>query len=736
VITEPAVHGIVDYLLDHAPVNLRVILATRHDPPMSLARRRARGEVGEIRLDDLSFTEQEAGELASKCLGLALSAEEVRSLHSRTEGWAAGLRLLATSLSQSPSSRNTLLQSGGMQGSRRIFDFLAEEVLDRQTPDLRSFLLDTSILTRLNPEVCDALTGRDDSLHVLEDLYHRNLYVVAADESESSFRYHDLFADFLRERLRRERPADWQALHIRAAKAEPSPNDRMRHLLAAKAWEEAAAEIERIGPEYTMRGFVATLRRWIGELPETVQEQHPRVLYLLGQAVWILSEFIAAQPYIEKALDAFRKSNDHAGQAEATIALANSALMTNELDKCRELLKEALTFDIPAAGRIQLETASAWEATYRKDLSGAVKHTDQVLAMVESGEGRTSPLALITVLYAEGLPGYCNKIEATCRVIGNQLSSPPDFSHAIYHVINSAILIHRGDIATGDTEAKRSMSIAQNCGQVSVIQVALHINFCLVDAARGDWDSVDRWSTLACDESRYGLVSRAWKLHFLYFQARARWHSGNIEGLRQTYEAAMTPNPIEAPPVSVYRHLIRGMMHMAERAYAQAEHSLRDAVRDEDGFPMTRSTCSARLMLAYCLLTRGRADEAMEVFSPYLTESEGDNVPGRLMYENPMAQPLLRQAHERNIQRPFVEKVLALMGAPLNAMEAAGGEALSDREMEVLRVMADGLGNREIGERLFVSEATVKTHVQRILRKLDAASRTQAVARARELMLI
>jgi DNA-binding NarL/FixJ family response regulator len=126
----------------------------------------------------------------------------------------------------------------------------------------------------------------------------------------------------------------------------------------------------------------------------------------------------------------------------------------------------------------------------------------------------------------------------------------------------------------------------------------------------------------------------------------------------------------------------------------------------------------------------------MEVFAPFVKECEEYNTPGCLMYQNPIVQPLLRHAHERGIHRPFVEKVLEAMGAPLNAMEATGGEALSDREMEVLRVMAEGLGNKEIGARLFVSEATVKTHVQRILRKLDAATRTQAVTRARELMLI
>jgi LuxR family maltose regulon positive regulatory protein len=735
VINERAVHDVLDYLLDHAPANLRVVLATRHDPPMSLARRRARGEVGEIRLDDLSFTAEETGQLATECLGLNLNPEEVRQLHSRTEGWAAGLRLLATSLSQSPSSRNSVLNSG-MQGSRRIFDFLAEEVLDRQPDDLRRFLLETSILARLRPEVCDALTGRDDSRRVLEDLYRRNLYVVAADESESAFRYHDLFADFLRERLRRERPADWNALHVRAAAAEVSSQDRVRHLLAGKAWDEAAAEIERLGPEYAARGFVTTLRRWIDELPESVRDQRPRLLYLLGQAVWTLSEFAEAHPYIEKALAGFRRNNDYAGQGEAIIALANSALMMNQLDKCSDLLKEALTYDIPASSRVQLHTASAWEAIYRRDWPEATHHMDQVYALVESGEGITNPLALMLVLFSEGIPGYLDKIEMTARVMKERLSGPPEFPHACYYLLTSAVLIHRGDIVRGEQEAHISAEIGRNCGQVSVILAALCTTFALAAIQRNDWDETYRVALPGGDETLHGAIARNWRLHSLHFQARALWHKGNVDGLRKVYDAAMAPNPFEAPASVSYRSIIRGIMRMAERSYAQAEQAFRDGVREEDDFKVTRAVASARVHLAYVLFLRGKLDESMETFLPYLKECEQFNVPGCIMYQSPIVQPLLRHAHERNIQRPFIEKVLEAMGSSLNAMEATGTDALSEREMEVLRVMSEGLGNREIGERLFVSEATVKTHVQRILRKLDAASRTQAVAKARELMLI
>ena len=359
VISERSVLEVLDYLIDHLPPNLRIVLASRHDPPLGLSRRRVRGELGEIRLPDLSFTEDETGALVNQRLGLNLSSQEVNLLHARTEGWAAGLRLLATSFSQLPGNRTSVLQSG-MQGSRRIFDFLADEVLDRQEPALRNFLLETSILSSLRPEVCDAYTGRRDSARILEDLYRRNLYVVAANESETSFRYHDLFADFLREHLRRERPDDWSSLHERAARAETSPHNRLRHLLAAESWDAAAAEIEAIGPEYARRGFVLTLQRWIGELPAEVRLRHPRVLYLLGHAIWTQSEFSQAQPYLEQALEGFRRNNDLAGQGETLVALANSALMNSRFDESRDLIREALTFDIPAESRVQVHSASAW----------------------------------------------------------------------------------------------------------------------------------------------------------------------------------------------------------------------------------------------------------------------------------------------------------------------------------------------------------------------------------------
>ncbi len=735
VITEPAVYRLLDYLADHLPPNLQIVLASRHDPPMALGRRRARGELGEIRLPDLSFTEDETAALVNQCLGLNLDSHEVALLHARTEGWAAGLRLLATSISQLPANRATLLGSS-MQGSRRIFDFLAEEVLDRQEPDLRNFLLETSILASLRPEVCDRLTGRQDSFRVLDDLYRRNLYVVAADEAETSFRYHDLFADFLRERLRRERPADLSELHRRAALAETSPHNRLRHLLAAQCWDEAAAEIEAIGIEYVRRGFVVTLQRWISEFPHDVRLRFPRLLYLLGHAIWTQSEFAQAQPYLEQALEGFRRNNDYEGQGETLAALANSALMNSRFDESHELIREALSFDIPPDSRVQLHSAGTWNAIYRQNWVEAEQHLDRVFQLVESGTGVANPLAIQLVLFSEGLPGYVDRIEKLCTSMRRRLTGPPDLAHGAYHLLNGAVLLHRGDMDEAEREAKLSHAIASEHGQIVLLIAALCTSRAVTAAAQNRWDDMDAWSSDGLDETKYGQITRNWRLHFLFLQARARWHSGDTEGLRRTFDDAMLPNSVEAPAAIPYRHLIRGMLAMAEHAHAQAERAFRDALREEDAFKVSRAISSARAMLAYALLVRGKTGEAMEVFSPYLDESETGNLTGQLTRENPYIIPLLRHARERNIRRDYVERVLEMLGAPLDAVEATGSPALSERELEVLRVMAQGLANRAIAEQLFVSEATVKTHVQRILRKLESASRTQAVARARDLMLL
>jgi ATP/maltotriose-dependent transcriptional regulator MalT len=735
VIGDEQVHQTVEYLIDRLPPNLRVIVGTREDPPIALSRWRARGELAEIRLSDLNFTEQETADLINSCLRLSLDPDRVHVLHSRTEGWAAGLRLLATTIAQSPAGSRAWLEHG-MQGRQRVFEFLAEEVLDRQTPELRQFLLETSILSALSPAACDALTGRKDSREVLERLYGQNLYVAAADEAGTNYRYHDLFADFLRDRLHRERPEDWSRLHERAAVVETEPGRSIRHWMVAGKWEEAAGEIVRIGPEYIRLGFAVTLRRWILEIPEEMRRRHPRLALLLGTSIWVRAELSQAQAYFEEALDGFRRSADEAGQGESLVALSITAIMFSQPERARELFEEALGYPLPPASRLELHAAAGWDALNRRDWPAMHRSLDELLELLAEPAVASNPFALVLLIYGTSFPEFLDRLDRSMHRLHEQLSSASSFSPAYCLALRAACLQFRGDSAGARRTSEEALSLVHAAELPLIVRLSALVTQVMTAYGEGDWARADGAALQLIEEHSMAPFLRRWRPLAAYFRGRAQWLAGDLAGAAETYRQIESPEPEESPQSHVNRLLLAGIVRLGERLPARAQEAFQEALRLQEEYQVSAGSSSAAVLLAYVHLKRGRTEEAIEVFGPYLAKMEQLNGPGYLLRENPIVIPLLRLAHERGLRRAFVERVMELLRAPLNLAEEISGEALSERELEVLRVMAEGLGNRAIGERLFVSEATVKTHVQRILRKLDASSRTEAVARAREGMLL
>jgi LuxR family maltose regulon positive regulatory protein len=280
--SEPEAYVALDYLIERLPLQMHLVIGTRYDPPLALARLRARGQLDELRTQDLRFTPSEVATFFNVSLKLDLSAQDLSALHARLEGWAAGLRLLAGSFQHLPHQlgRDSLMHNLA-RSERYVYDFLAEEVLNQQEADTRSFLLETSILTKLTPKLCQAVTGQQDAAALLEKLYHRNL-TIAVEHNRQVYRYHDLFKAFLQHHLARELPQQFVNLHRRAAEAETAPSRVIRHYLEAQLWEEAARKIEQSGGQFLQEGFLITVRDWINTLPTSVCEQHPRLLYYLG----------------------------------------------------------------------------------------------------------------------------------------------------------------------------------------------------------------------------------------------------------------------------------------------------------------------------------------------------------------------------------------------------------------------------------------------------------------------
>src|SRR5918993_1632736 len=275
VVDARAVDDTLAFLLDHLPPRMHLIIATREDPQLPLARLRARGQLTEVRAADLRFTPSEAAEFLKGVMGLNLSEEDVAALETRTEGWIAGLQLAALSMRGREDVPGFIRAFAG--DNRYIVDYLVEEVLQRQPERTRSFLLQTSILERLSGPLCDAVTGQERSNALLEALERGNLFVVPLDDRRHWFRYHHLFADVLRARLMEEQPDRAPTLHRRASEGyerNGSPTDAIRHALAAEDFERAAGLVELAALEM-LGSSQETLYRWLMALPDEVVRARP-----------------------------------------------------------------------------------------------------------------------------------------------------------------------------------------------------------------------------------------------------------------------------------------------------------------------------------------------------------------------------------------------------------------------------------------------------------------------------
>jgi len=283
-IEAPPVHDSVAFLLDRLPPGLRLVVASRADPPLPLARLRARGQLAELRAADLRFTLEETAVFLRETTGLELPAASVAALQDRTEGWAAGVQLAALSLRGHADPAGFVESFAGSH--RYVLDYLTEEVLARQPEPLVRFLLETSVLDRLNGPLCDAVTGRTDSQALLEALERANLFLVPLDEERRWWRYHHLFADLLRVRLAHERPERAPELHHAAAawhEQHGFADEAVRHALAAGEVAWAARLVERHVEGLLRRSEGATLGRWLAALP--TESVRSRARLCLAQAV-------------------------------------------------------------------------------------------------------------------------------------------------------------------------------------------------------------------------------------------------------------------------------------------------------------------------------------------------------------------------------------------------------------------------------------------------------------------
>lgn len=339
VIEARVVHDILGFLLEHLPHQLRLVVASRSDLPLPLAGLRARGQLHELRADDLRFTVDEAAVLLNQVMGLALSAQDIAILESRIEGWVAGLQLAALSMQGQEDVSGFVKAFAGSH--RYVLDYLMEEVLSRQPPRMRQFLLDTSVLERLSGPLCQAVTGLEDSREILEALERANLFVVPLDEQRRWYRYHHLFAEFLRVRLRQRDVERLPDLHRRAARwyeAHGFIVEAVNHALAAEDFEHAAGLVERVARDLLGRSELGMLRHWLNALPAEILEARPRLNTVQAWVLIASAQFDLAEARIQK-LQAADVPPALAGELAATRATVS--IFQGDWERTADLARQA-----------------------------------------------------------------------------------------------------------------------------------------------------------------------------------------------------------------------------------------------------------------------------------------------------------------------------------------------------------------------------------------------------------
>lgn len=723
------------FLIDNQPPQMHLVITTREDPGLPLARLRARGQLTEVREADLRFRPDEATEFLNQAMGLSLSPEDVAALEKRTEGWIAGLQLAAISM-QGQQDIGDFIQS--FTGSHHfVLDYLVDEVLSRQAPHIQRFLLKTSILERMCAALCDAILA--DEAHAAEDtlesIRRANLFLILLDNERRWYRYHHLFGELLRKHLTQAPEIDLDTLHIRASEwyeANGYDVEAFQHAAAAQDIERAEWLLHSSGVPLYFRGFARPVLSWLESLSTGLLNATPSLWVTYAWALMAAHRNTQIENKLEAAeaaLEAFEPDDDtrdllgHIAAIRAMDAAIRyeSETIITEANRALDLLRPdnlyirtVIMRSLAIAYQFQGERAAARDAY------------QEALAMSEASDNY-----FVNVLATTGL-GIVQESD-------NQLYQAAEMYQRVLDVVGdpnqpitcaaylglARIHYEWNELDDAYEQGQRGIRLAQ---QIESIDSAAggEIFLARLKLAQGD---------MAGAATVLDAVEQVIRQRDFVRQVPVAAAVRVLLCLRQgdLQQAAHLAHWHDLP-------LSQARVYLAQRKPAQALAVLEPFRQQMDAYNWHDERLKVMVLQALAHYQMGDADEAVVVISDALALAAPGGFVRVFIDESQPMQKLLSRAAARGIMPDYTRKLVTAFEAEAEPAQSVSSqpliEPLSERELEILALVADGLSNREIGERLFISLSTVKGHNRNIFDKLHVKRRTEAVACARDLNLI
>lgn len=771
VIRTDSIHASLNFLLDHIPSQLHLVIATREDPPLALARRRGRRELTEIRAADLRFTAEEVGEFLNTMFCLNLSGQDIAALEDRTEGWAVGIQMAALSLQkQAPSDRHDFVATFAGD-DRYIVDYLMEEVFQRQPPHVQTFLLQTSILERLCSSLCNSVTGRDDSQSILDDLEQANLFIVPLDNRRHWHRYHHLFADLLRQRLGQSKiMQDITSLYLQASRwceREGFIAKAVSYALAMPDPEYAVALIERHVLDLFYRSETVLVYNWLKALSEELVRTRPLLCAVYANSIVINSfsqddvelaerwlrdaeKALVAQPHNGHTLDIpDQTTRDEVAGFIATFRAYLARFRGDDPQTVIDLSLRAL--DCLPRDSLRFRSALAFNmgvAYYALDDANAAVHAFKKAKQIgEASDDLFNTFAAVC-FQAEILRqrGQLHKAATICRETLRSINEstgpkeqPVPFVGTVYITLGR-ILLEWNDLEKASRALIKGLELTKLTAAVD-FQMLGYVALARLKQAQGDvkgalnlleqaeqvWPSAAAyvtahrarlWLTQAEDDPRYLTTAIQWAE-----ERQLELGSGDQYSTEQLALAC----------------LLIAQRRMREKPDLQPLFQFLSrqltAAQDKD---RTNWMIEVLILQALAIQVQGDIPQAIAALEHALDLAWPGGYVRTFVDQGPAMTKLLRHAASRGIAPEYATRLLVASGdmAKDEGRKSSLLEPLSKRELEVLQLIAEGLSNKQVAQKLFLSPNTVRIHASNIYGKLSVHNRTQAVACARNLGLL